>query len=47
MKRKIVLAVAGVLIFYIGAEIGYRLAYDNITCIRFTPSNEQKSLTYL
>jgi hypothetical protein len=47
MKRKIVITVAGLLIFYIGAEVGYQLAYDNVTCIRFTPSSGQKSFTYL
>jgi hypothetical protein len=47
MKRKIALTVAGVLIFYIGAEIGYRIAYDNITCTRLVPSNGQKSIRYL
>ena len=47
MKRNIVLTVAGVLVFYIGAEIGYQLAYNSVTCVRVTPSNGQKSIRYL
>jgi hypothetical protein len=47
MKQKIIIGIAGLIIFYIGAEVGYQLAYDNITCIRFIPSNGQKSITYL
>jgi hypothetical protein len=47
MKRKIILTIAGLLIFYIGAEVGYQLAYESVMCIRFVPTNEQKSPTYL
>ena len=47
MKRKIVITVAALMIFYLGAEVGYQLAYDSVTCIRFVPSNGQKSPTYL
>lgn len=47
MKRKLVLTVAGLLIFYIGTEVGYQIAYDAVTCIRYVPSNGQKSFIYL
>ena len=47
MKRKIIIGIAALLIFYFGAEVGYQLAYNSVTCIQFTPTNGHKSLTYL
>lgn len=47
MKRKIIIGVAGLLIFYVGAEVGYQIAYNNVNCIQFVPSNGHKSITYL
>ena len=47
MKQKIVLTVAALLIFYVGTEVGYQIAYDAVTCIRYVPANGHKSFTYL
>lgn len=47
MKQKIFIGVAALLIFYIGAEVGYWIAYDSVTCIRIVPANGHGSFTYL
>lgn len=37
MKKTIINILIGLLVFYIGAEVGYQLAYDSVKCVKPTP----------
>lgn len=34
MKKTLAYISIGLFIFYVGAEVGYKLAYDSVKCIR-------------
>ncbi len=38
MKRTVINLIIGIIIFYIGAEVGYQIAYENVKCMKVTPS---------
>lgn len=37
MKRTIINLIIGLIVFYIGTEVGYQIAFESIDCIKVTP----------
>lgn len=40
MKRTLINLIVGLIIFYIGTEVGYQIAFESIDCIKVTPNKK-------
>jgi hypothetical protein len=45
MKTTVINVLIGMLVFYIGAEVGYQLAYDSVKCVDQPAAPPRKTVT--